>query len=655
MNRFLQKTRAFALLCVVLSGSSLLAQTDMTSLLVNPSFETGNATGWTWTGTTGYAWLGPNNDGDATKDGTYVNGLWNASIGDVECAQSVTGLPAGYYKITGLMTVSNGRLTNHRLFAATTLKTNSQLYGASDHVVYSAANLAILSQTESYTFGGYTESTRENGAFKKLSVISKVTDGNLKLGIRLSGKSNTAGYDFSYTNRGDAGFFKFDGFTLTEVSSVATLDNITLNTGTLDAAFSASTTTYTATLPIGTTSVTPSVVPSVDGTTVSGTDAVDVTSGSGQSVISVVSLDSTVTKTYTINYTVLSLSNDATLSQLSVDMGVLTPVFNPSITSYQVKVPRGTNSLLVTAVKNDAKASFTGGGQVNLVNGKDTVDIVVTAENNTQKTYTVYIDQDYIVNPGFETGNFTGWTWTGTTGYAWVGVGTSNDETVTGSNIAGTWNWTYGDVQLSQTITELPNAIYKVTADLMGSSNNTTSRLTTQRLFANNHSMLFGAESSYSEGNLTLLGATETYSFGGYTETANDDGPFKTLTVLVPVTDGTLTLGIRTNGKSSALGYTFPNLTAGDGHGWFKVDNFTMTYYAANPSTSVSENESKVSVKMYNNQLEVAGTSAYTVYNLQGMMMKQVTSNASGVKVDLNNGIYLVKTYEGKVIKIFVN
>ena len=191
---------------------------------------------------------------------------------------------------------------------------------------------------------------------------------------------------------------------------------------------------------------------------------------------------------------------------------------------------------------------------------------------NAQIDYT-----DSIANPSFETGNASGWTWSGTSGYAWVGVNTDGDNTKTGSYIAGTWNATISDVELSQTITGLPNGMYTITADLMGSKNATTSRLTTQRLFANGFSILFGAEGAYSEENLNVLGRAETYKFAGYTETQSDAGPFLTMTITAPVTDSTLTLGIRTNGKSSTQGYSFPNLTAGDGHGWFKVDNFTLT------------------------------------------------------------------------------
>ena len=237
----MRKATILSIVCVISVFFQANAQTNYTSKITNPSFETGTATGWTWTGTTGYSWIGPNTDGDTTKDGTYINGLWNASIGDAECSQTITGLPSGYYKITALVTISTNRSTNQRLFVTSGTTTKSTLYGASSNAAYTTANLAILGATETYSFGGNSESAVENGPFNKLSVLKQVTDGTIKIGIRVSGKSTTLGYNFSYSTKADAGFFKFDNFTLTEVSNVATLDNISLNSGILDAAFNSST------------------------------------------------------------------------------------------------------------------------------------------------------------------------------------------------------------------------------------------------------------------------------------------------------------------------------------------------------------------------------------------------------------------------------
>jgi len=560
-----------AFVCSILFN--LRAQTDLTSLISNPSFETADYTGWTWIGRNG-GWQDVNTDGDATKNGMYIAGHWNNNIGDVECSQTIIGLASGTYQVKALVTVSKDRTTTQRLFA----NNKSTLYGASNNLAYSSANLAILGTTETYTFAGYAESLAENGPFKVISVVTKVTDGSLTFGFRLNGKGSALGYDFSYSTKEDAGFFKFDNFTLTEVSEVVNLGRITLSVGALSPAFHTDTADYTAILPVGTTTVTPTAVVSIEGQTISGDEAVDVSSGSGVSTITVTAIDGFTTGVYTITYKVLTLSNDASLSNLSTSVGSLFPAFDANVTNYKVLLPIGTTSVLPTATKNDAKATVTGDDLVTLDNGRGTSTIVVTAEDGGKKTYTINYDFAYITNPSFETQDFTGWTWIGADGYSWLGVNTDGDATKHGSYIAGTWNANFGDVELSQIITGLSNGLYTVTADLMGSSNATTSRLTTQRLFANGKCMLFGANTAYSIENLSIIGTPDTYTFGDYSETQSDIGPFLKLTVTAPVTDGTLTLGIRTNGLSSNQGYTFPNLIAGNGHGWFKVDNFTMTY-----------------------------------------------------------------------------
>lgn len=303
-----------SLLVVVISSN---AQTNLTSRITNPSFETNDYSGWTWTGRTD-GWLTVNSDGDGTKDGTYIGGYWSGSIGDCEIAQKITGLPVGYYRITALATVSNERATNQRLFA----NNKSMLYGKSDNPAYTASNLALLAAKETYAFGGYPTVATENGPFKKLSVVNHVTDGALTFGFRFSGKSTSLGYNFNYSTKGDAGFFKFDNFTLTEVSKSAVLDHIQLSSGTINELFNPDSTSYTALFSVGTTTVTPIVIPGAEGQTITGLETVDVSSGSGISTIKVTSIDGTTTKTYTIRYTVLTTAKEAITSYLADSTGV---------------------------------------------------------------------------------------------------------------------------------------------------------------------------------------------------------------------------------------------------------------------------------------------------------------------------------------------
>lgn len=192
--------------------------------------------------------------------------------------------------------------------------------------------------------------------------------------------------------------------------------------------------------------------------------------------------------------------------------------------------------------------------------------------------FTVISEGGEIVNPSFETRDRTGWV-SSHQNLTWNGVNDDGDETKTGNFITGIWHPDIPDYELSQTVTGLKNGLYTVSADLFVGATTAGTRLTTQRIFAGNKSTLFGAESAYSEQILSKLRETEEVSFAGHQETVSDRGPFVlTEVVEVEVTDGTLTLGVRTNGDGSTL-IDFPTgPNENGGRGWFKVDNFQLTY-----------------------------------------------------------------------------
>jgi hypothetical protein len=552
----------FFIVYLSMNACFLQAQDVTSTYLTNPSFEDGDLTGWTLTGANGYTWTTPNTDGDATKDGDYVTGVWNNPIEDVEWSQAITGLDNGFYKVGCLMTVSNGRLTSQRLFA----NDSSMLYGADTD--YSAQNLNVLDSTENYDFGGYSTLATENGPFMPLAVVVEVTDGNLTIGARVNGSGTVHSFDFQGAG-GDIGFFKFDHFTLFNVDT-ATIDTIIFSSGSLDTDFDPGVHTYNATLPKLTTKVAPSVVFAAKGITATGLDSVDVSSGTGSSVIEVTCLNGT-TRNYTVNYTVLTASDDATLSDLTLDVGTLSPSFSPNNTTYLGLVPVGTDSVAPTATVNDVLASASGDEKIGLINGHGKSEIVVTAENGTTKTYTIYYDYNYLTNPSFETGDLSGWTLTGADGYAWTTPNTDGDATKDGDYVTGVWNDPIGDVEWSQAISGLDNGFYKVGC-LMTVSNN---RLTSQRLFANDSSMLYGANTDYSAQNLNVLDPMENYDFGGYSTLATENGPFMPLAVVVEVTDGNLTIGARVNGSGTTHAFDFQG--AGGDIGFFKFDNFSVS------------------------------------------------------------------------------
>ena len=72
--------------------------------------------------------------------------------------------------------------------------------------------------------------------------------------------------------------------------------------------------------------------------------------------------------------------------------------FRSNTTSYSVTVPADTESVEVYAEAQDISATVTGTGTVNLQEGENTVNVIVTAEDGTTKTYTIIITRETAEN-----------------------------------------------------------------------------------------------------------------------------------------------------------------------------------------------------------------------------------------------------------------
>lgn len=92
-------------------------------------------------------------------------------------------------------------------------------------------------------------------------------------------------------------------------------------------------------------------------------------------------------------------SKDNTLKSLSVSEGTLSPKFSKNTTSYKVDLPADATSITVKATANDSKASVSGAGKIKLSAGNNEVNVVVTSEYGTKKTYTinVYVDEKPLI------------------------------------------------------------------------------------------------------------------------------------------------------------------------------------------------------------------------------------------------------------------
>lgn len=79
--------------------------------------------------------------------------------------------------------------------------------------------------------------------------------------------------------------------------------------------------------------------------------------------------------------------------------------FTPGTTTYEVTVPENTETVDVYAKTQHAKATVTGTGKKNLEKGENKVEVIVTAEDGTKKTYTINIIREIQQEEDKETNN----------------------------------------------------------------------------------------------------------------------------------------------------------------------------------------------------------------------------------------------------------
>jgi len=84
-----------------------------------------------------------------------------------------------------------------------------------------------------------------------------------------------------------------------------------------------------------------------------------------------------------------SYSKNNNLSSLSVDGYTLSPAFNKNTLEYKVELPNGVTKIKINANKEDKTASISGTGERNVSEGANKLEIKVTAQNGSVKTYVI--------------------------------------------------------------------------------------------------------------------------------------------------------------------------------------------------------------------------------------------------------------------------
>jgi len=195
-------------------------------------------------------------------------------------------------------------------------------------------------------------------------------------------------------------------------SNNANLRDLTISESSFTTAFSKNTISYDASVEKPITSIT--VTPTVEaiGATVkvngfslpsgSTSSNIPLAIGSNTILVDVTSIDTTTSKTYTINIERL-LSKIVELTDFTIPGVTISPAFDANTTSYTATVPNETNSVTGSATLLDTTGSFTintesvaSGGTSSpislLVGNSNVVDVLVTAEDGViQKNYSVRI------------------------------------------------------------------------------------------------------------------------------------------------------------------------------------------------------------------------------------------------------------------------
>lgn len=84
-------------------------------------------------------------------------------------------------------------------------------------------------------------------------------------------------------------------------------------------------------------------------------------------------------------------SSDAYLKNIKIGDYVLSPKFNKNVFEYNVEVENDVTSVKVVAPENDSRSEVNGAGTVELEEGNNKVEIVVTAQKGNSQTYIVNI------------------------------------------------------------------------------------------------------------------------------------------------------------------------------------------------------------------------------------------------------------------------
>lgn len=97
-----------------------------------------------------------------------------------------------------------------------------------------------------------------------------------------------------------------------------------------------------------------------------------------------------------------SYSTNANLKNLTVDGFTISPEFSKSTFEYELEVENDVEKVNIIATKEDSKSSVSGAGEIELTEGLNKIEVVVTAEKGNKNTYVLNITRKEL-NPIYVT------------------------------------------------------------------------------------------------------------------------------------------------------------------------------------------------------------------------------------------------------------
>lgn len=569
-------------------------------------------------------WHGVNNDAEGALDGSYAFGIWVSGVPQYEISQTISNLENGTYIVSAaLMVGANGggsRRTTQRIFG----NLNSKYFANEGEY-----DLTLLDQSEVYGFEGLEEPVTDR-LLQDMSVRAFVYDGTLTFGVRTDGNIKAA---LNETSNGGAGWFKTDNFRIFKVGYVQSdaLDVynhfseliLALSANKMESKLANEMKALTTGSNINANSSQQDIIDAI----------VKLREAYPKALASMkiyASLEEAIARA---NSALVAYEHNAGVDEFSdlvmeaEDMYVEATSNEEEINGMIAKIDQGIETL---------KASGVAMGDVTYVLKNPGFEDQ-SAQNN--------MNSDGVVAPP------AGWTLklngqvytTAPTGLGlnWCAINSGDDITrenedgtvehyvqyTEGTHLWGIWANQMPEVEISQTLTGMPAGTYTLKVDVLV-QNNGHNNITTQRIFGNNAVQMYGSESLYAEAANFPEDAKNAaeVTYAGYT---CDDGDRQTdfanpMAVTFGVgEDGILSVGFRTNGLDAN------GAQLSSGWGWFKLDNFQLSYDSTEiPITGIKG-------------ISTLTTGKTVIYNLDG---RQQTT--------LKHGINIIRKDDGTTKKV---